>query len=98
MSSSGASSTPNAPSGKKTKGSSSGGNDAIKVICRFRPPRAPRKDAFPNKAKQAFTPDEFKLNLDSGDIQYLSDFQDSKQFKFDKVRLTDYHCLQGRNL
>lgn len=88
MSISGASSTPNAaPSGKKSKGSSSTGNDAIKVICRFRPPRAPRKDAYPNKAKQTFTPDEFKLNLDSGDIQYTSDFQDHKQFKFDKVTL-----------
>ena len=66
--------------------------DAIKVICRFRPPRAVPKKDFSNKAdKYTFNVDAFKLNDDSSEVEFVSDFQAPKTFKFDKV-LAHHYC------
>lgn len=71
---------------KKSKASNSGSSDAIKVVCRFRPPRAPVKEPIVSKnGKHTYNPDQFKLNDATGEVHYVSDFQDGKHFAFDKV-------------
>lgn len=61
--------------------------DSIKVICRFRPARAPRKDQVATKgAKLNLHSDSFNLDEKTGEVEFSSDYQESKRFKFDKVR------------
>jgi kinesin family member 5 len=76
-----ASSNSHAGGAGKKRPNSSANADSIKVICRFRPPRAPKKDAKTGKAQA----ESFKLNHDNGEIAFVSDFHDSKSFKFDRV-------------
>lgn len=66
--------------------------DSIKVICRFRPARAPRKDQASTKGvKLSSHSDSFNLDEKTGEVEFSSDYQESKRFKFDKVRIsTDY--------
>lgn len=76
------------PVSKKRRNSNPGGTDAIKVLCRFRPFRGTQKDHFTSKdGKHKFNVDSFKLNEETGDVSFVSDFQDGKNFKFDKVLL-----------
>jgi hypothetical protein len=72
------------PAPKKRRNSNPGGSDAIKVICRFRPPRAPAKEPI-KSGKNTYNLDSFKLNEDTGDVNFCSDYQDGKHFAFDKV-------------
>jgi hypothetical protein len=72
------------PASKKRRNSNPGGSDAIKVICRFRPPRAPAKEPI-KSGKNTYNPDSFKLNEETGDVNFCSDYQDGKHFAFDKV-------------
>jgi hypothetical protein len=84
------------PAPKKRRTSNPGGRDAIKVVCRFRPPRGPPKEAIVSKTgKHTYHPDSFKLNEETGEVNYVSDFQDGKHFVFDKVapcRLNKVRC------
>lgn len=66
---------------KSTTTSSGESSDSIKVICRFRPPRLKAGDGKPSSNGI----DSFKLDGKTSEIEYVSDFYDSKIFKFDRV-------------
>lgn len=54
--------------------------DAIKVICRFRPIPAARREAL-----RGDYPDSLKVDTDRNDVECASELSDTKLFKFDKV-------------
>lgn len=56
--------------------------DAIRVICRFRPPNKLSGDAKKNLNDKS---DVWRLNENTGECEYASDYGDNKIFKFDQV-------------
>lgn len=72
---------------RRESGPVSADSDSIKVICRFRPARAQRKDQVATKSgKYNLHSDSFNLNEKTGEVEFTSDYQEPKRFKFDKVK------------
>ena len=59
-------------------------NESIKVICRFRPTRDAKQNIRAEKGVERI--DSFILNTQNAEVQFLTDMNDGKTFKFDKVR------------
>eukprot|EP01031_Cornospumella_fuschlensis_P030176 gene30176-36454_t len=61
-----------------------GNNDAIKVVCRFRPERSGPGNSKPGNNSSS-KPDSFVLNPVTGEVKYASEFSDNRSFLFDKI-------------
>lgn len=60
-------------------------NDAIKVICRFRPPKANRRESMRIEPLNGDKVESYNLDEERGDVEFCSDLTENKSFKFDKV-------------